>query len=301
MPDLHFAAAAANVEPAMRVLLIGCGYVASLLAARLTAREDEVTAVVRTAESVARLSAQGIVARTADCRDPAEVRRACKGNFDAAVFSLSAGGGDYREIYVDALRNVLEAIEKNPPRLFVSTGSTSVYGRSDGGWVNEATPPEPATPNARILLEAEHLLAERAAGRFPAAVVRISGIYGPGRAHLLEQLRAGAGVLPGRADAWMNRIHRDDAASALDHLLLRPPAAPGWAVFNATDDEPATQEDVTAWICRKLGRKPPRFDASASSPRHGAGANRRISNARLRAAGWKPSFPTYREGFGALL
>lgn len=287
----------------MRVLLVGCGYVASVLADRLRGRGADVAAVVRSAESEAALAPRGIPARAADCRDPAAARRACAGGFEAVVFSLSAGGGDYREVYVDALRNVLDAFGDTPPRLFVYTGSTSVYGRADGGWVDEATPPDPATPNARVLLEAEELVAARSAGRFPAAVVRFSGIYGPGRTHLLDQLLGGADPLPGHGDAWMNRIHRDDATSALDHLLLHPPPSHGVAVFNATDDEPAPQRDVVSWICKRLGRPPPRFDASADSPRHGAGggANRRISNARLRAAGWKPTFPTYREGFLPLL
>ncbi len=289
-------------EPVKRVLLVGCGYVASILAARLRARGIAITAVVRSEKSSVALAPCGIAARVADCRDPADARRACEGTFDAVVFSLSAGGGDYRAVYVDAFRNVLDAIGENPPRFFASTGSTSVYGRSDGGWVNEDFPPEPSTPNAKILLEAEHLLADRSADRFPAAVVRFSGIYGPSRSHLLDLLRDGATILPGRPDVWMNRVHRDDAASALEHLLLHPPTAPGCEVFNATDDEPARQGDVVAWLCGKLGRALPHFDETAPPPRHGASAvtNRRISNARLRDTGWKPAFPSYREGFSAL-
>lgn len=287
----------------MRVLLVGCGYVASTLAARLRARSDAVSAVVRSEGSAATLAAHGIAAHVADCRNSAAARKTVEGAWDAIVFSLSAGGGDYRAIYVDALGNVLDALGTRPPRLFLYTGSTSVYGQSDGGWVTEETPPQPTTDGVRVLLEAEHLLADRAAGRFPSAIVRFSGIYGPGRSHLLDLLRAGGAILPGRPDAWMNRIHRDDAAAALEHLLLHPPTTPGCGVFNATDDEPARQGDVVAWLCGKLGRTPPRFDESAGPPRHGAGAgaSRRISNTRLRAAGWRPAYPTYREGFAAQL
>jgi nucleoside-diphosphate-sugar epimerase len=281
----------------MRVLLVGCGYVASALARRLRASGHELAAVVRTAGSAGRLAELGLEARAADCRDARDARRACAGTFDAVVFSLSANGGDYREVYVDALRNVLEGLAGAPR--FLYAGSSSVYGESGGGWVDEATPPAPATPNARVLLEAEELLAARASGRFAAFAVRLSGIYGPGRAHLLDLLRSGAAVLPGRADAWVNRIHRDDAASALAHLLALPPGAAGCATFNATDDEPSRQGDVARWICERLGRPPPRFDDAAPPARHGAGAgaNRRISNARLRATGWRPSLPSYREGF----
>ncbi|MFZ4695839.1 MAG: SDR family oxidoreductase [Verrucomicrobiia bacterium] len=282
-----------------RILLVGCGYVASTLAARLHARGIAIAAVVRSERSAAALATCGIAARVADCRDPADARRACEGAFDAVVFSLSAGGGDYRAVYVDAFRNVLDAIGKTPPPFFASTGSTSVYGHSDGEWVAEDSPPEPSTPNAKVLLEAEHLLANRSTGSFPAAIVRFSGIYGPNRSHLLDLLRNGAMVLPGRPNAWMNRVHRDDAASALEHLLLHPPTAPGCEIFNATDDEPARQGDVVAWLCGKLGRALPHFNETAPPPRHGAspGTNRRISNAHLRATGWKPAFPSYREGF----
>ncbi|MCC7519678.1 MAG: NAD(P)H-binding protein [Verrucomicrobiae bacterium] len=285
----------------MRILLIGCGYTVSVLAARLRARGDAVSAVVRTETSATLLRTRGLSVRIADCRGAADARHACSGAYEAVVFSLSAGGGDARQTYVDALRHVLDALEASPPRTFLFAGSASVYGRADGGWAHETMPPEPVAPAARILLEAEELVAARCASRFSAAILRFSAIYGPGRAHFLDRLRHGEAILPGRADTWMNRIYRDDAAAAIERLLLQTPSETGCAIFNATDDEPARQEDVAAWICGKLGRPPPRFDETAPPTRRRAGANRRLSNARLRATGWAPKFPNYREGFGALL
>lgn len=285
----------------MRILFVGCGYTVMSLACRLRARGEAVVALVRTEESARALAARGLTARAADCRDPAAARRACAGDFDAVVFSLAANGADPREIYGDAFRHVLDALARHPPRFFAYTGSTSVYGRSADGWVTEELDPSPATPNARILLEAERQLAERAKGRFAAVVLRLGGLYGPGRSHLLDRLRDGAETLSGSADAWMNRIHRDDAASALEHLLFHPFPAIACEMFNVTDNAPARRGEVVGWICARLGRALPRFEAAAAPSRHGADANRRVSNARLRALGWSPEFPTYREGFGALL
>lgn len=285
----------------MRILLVGCGYTVAPLADRLRARGEAVVALARTEESARALAARGLAARAADCRDPAAARRACAGDFDAVVFSLAAHGAAPREIYIDAVRHVLDAIERKLPRFFAFTGSTSVYGCSSDGWIAEEAEPSPATPNARILLEAERRLAERAKGRFAVALLRLSGIYGPGRSHLLDRLRGGAETIPGSADAWMNRIYRDDAASALEHLLFHPFPAAACEIFNVTDNAPARRGEVVGWICARLGRAPPCFEAAASSSRHGADANRRLSNARLRALGWAPKFPTYREGFGALM
>ena len=147
--------------------------------------------------------------------------------------------------------------------------------------VDESTPPAPADAPARVLLEAEQLFAERVAG---GTVLRCSGLYrGGGR--LLEQVRSGRIDDAGR---WTNRVHRDDAADAVVHLLTTPDApAP---VYLATDDEPALRGDVATFLADRAGL--PRPELSGGEP-HG----KRLSNALLRSTGWAPRHPTFREGY----
>jgi nucleoside-diphosphate-sugar epimerase len=125
-------------------------------------------------------------------------------------------------------------------------------------------------------------------------VVRLGGIYGPGRSRLIERVRAGEARCSRGAPVWSNRIHRDDAARALAHLLSLERTD---AVYLGVDDEPSPICDVYRYVAGLLGVPAPLDgeDARASE------SNKRCSNALLRRAGYRFEFPTYREGYRALL
>ena len=143
-----------------------------------------------------------------------------------------------------------------------------------------------------MLLEAEQLFHERLPH---GTVLRCSGLYAGDSTRLLDRVREGADPDPGR---WTNRIHRDDAAAAVVHLLTRTEAPD--PVYLGNDDEPALLGDVAREVARLLGEDPPpAADATAGTDATPHG--KRISNARLRASGWTPAYPTYREGYAALL
>lgn len=212
------------------------------------------------------------------------------------VVAFAAGSRDvaeYRATYVDGLRNVLDGIDASDadPRLLV-VSSTAVYDVSDGSEVTEDTPAHGGTPTAEVLVEAEALLRERAPG---AVLVRLSGVYGPGRERLVEQVRSGAARLATGPSPHTNRIHRDDAAGALVHLAaVAEPAA----LYLGTDDEPVRLDDVLRFLAAELGvAEPSRGDGDGRQ----AGGDKRLSNARLRATGWVPRYPTFREGYRAVL
>jgi nucleoside-diphosphate-sugar epimerase len=204
----------------------------------------------------------------------------------------------YRRTYVDGLANVLDALERDGSDrggagrvrvLFVS--STTVYGDAAGGTVDEDTPPAPASATGTIMVEAERLLRAR---RPDGIVLRLSGIYGPGRTRLIDTLKRGTAVVPS-APHPTNRIHRDDAAAAIVHLTtsVRDPAP----VYVGVDNEPAELGDVLRFLAAELGlAEPPVGDSDTTR-----GGNRRLSNARLRDAGFRFAYPTYREGYRAML
>lgn len=173
------------------------------------------------------------------------------------------------------------------PRRFVFVSSTAVYGEEGGGWVDEDTPCRPEGFRGRIMLRAE----ERVLGLDGGRVARLSGIYGPGRTALIRRVMDGR---PCRPDRYGNRIHRDDAARLVVHLMT------GGAhdrLLLGVDHAPVPECEVMGWIARRLGLPAPRHEADAGGSR----GNKRCSNARLRALGFEFLYPTYREGYGELL
>ncbi len=217
-------------------------------------------------------------------------------DIEVVVITIAADGRDeaaYRRAYLEAPARVLDALEDAgaPLRRVVFTSSTAVYGVEDGSEVTEGTPTAPTRATGEVIVAAEVAVAAR---RVPAVSLRLGGVYGPGRERLLRRLRAGEAVLP-EPDVHTNRIHRDDAAEALLHLATLPgvPAA----CYLGVDDEPALLGEVLSFLAGELGVPvPPRGHAPRSR-----GGDKRCSNARLRATGWAPTYPSFREGYRAVL
>lgn len=268
----------------MRILIAGCGYVGSELARHLARDGHQVWGLRR---SPGELPA-GVVPLAGDVTDPTTLD--LPDDVEALVYAVSPGRRDeaaYRAAYATGLRNVLAALGAPPDRL-VFVSSTAVYGQTDGSVVDEDSPTEPSSFSGRILLEAE-AVARDADG----TVLRPAGIYGPGRTRLVDQVRAGEATYP-PDDIHTNRIHRDDCAGAIAHLLTLDDPAP---VYLGVDDEPALRREVLAWLAERLGAPAPR-EAPGRPTR---GGDKRCSNARLRASGYRFAFPTYRDGYDAML
>jgi nucleoside-diphosphate-sugar epimerase len=170
-----------------------------------------------------------------------------------------------------------------------------VYDVTDGGLVTEETPARGGTPTADVLLEAEQLLRERAP---EAVLLRLGGVYGPGRERLIEQVRDGSATRSERRDGspHTNRIHRDDAAAAIVHLttVVSEPEA----VYLGVDDEPVRLDEVLLFLAAELGVAAP---PTAPPTGRQAGGDKRLSNARLRSTGFAFAYPTFREGYRAVL
>jgi nucleoside-diphosphate-sugar epimerase len=238
----------------------------------------------------------------------------------AVVVAIAAGSPTeegYRAAYVDGLSNVLDALERDRRHdgvalpslvrrvLFVS--STAVYGDAGGGWVDESTTTEPGGFSGRIIREAEDLLRQRLLGTGIAPVVlRLGGIYGPGRTRLIDQVRSGTAVTPAEP-RYTNRIHRDDAAAAIVHLCTM--AGEPDPVYLGVDNDPAELGEVQRFLADELGLPRPASDvdaggaggAGSSGGEPSRGGNKRCSNALLRSTGFEFAYPTFREGYRAIL
>ncbi len=274
---------------AERVLLAGCGDLGLRVAERLLAAGDEVWALRRRPPPDA---PRGLHWLGADLTAPHTLSGLPAGITRVAYLPApqARDQATYRALFVDGLRHLLEALDASALRQVLLVSSSAVYGEHDGDWVDEATSPAPLGFNGALLLEAERWLAAQAV---PSTVLRLAGLYGPGRLQLIERLRAGTVRVPREVPHWANRIHVDDAAAAIVHLLRLPEPAP---LYLGVDDTPLPLDELCDFLAQWIDAPPPR----EGPPPPGVGS-KRLGNARLRASGWAPQWPDARDGYAALL
>jgi nucleoside-diphosphate-sugar epimerase len=284
---------------AMRVLIVGCGYVGVPLGAELSRMGHEVYGLRRTAAASAELMAAGIRPLAGDATRLADLR-ALPAPFDWVVNTLSASGRgvpEYRQAYLDGTGCLIEWLVSTPLKKFVYTSSTGVYAQEDGSMVKETSPTEPASETGWVLVQAEQLLLEAVRARqFPAVILRVAGIYGPGRGHWFKQFIINEARIDGKGERIMNMIHRDDVAgcimAALSHGRIGE-------IYNAVDDEPVTQLHYFQWLAATLGKwMPPAASPEVSADARTRGGNKRVSNRRIKMElGYQFRHPTFREGY----
>lgn len=278
----------------MNVYIFGCGFVGEAAADLFFAQGASVTAFVKGEASAERLAAKPYRVGRCDLSDPASLpgRSEATEDPDVVVHSASTSGGDvsdYRNVYLCGIQNL---IARFPDSRLIYTGSTSVYSQTDESWVDESSATEPTREQGRVLLETERAVTE--AG---GAVARLAGIYGPHRCMLIRKFREGSAIVEEGGARWINQIHRDDAAAAVVFLAGRQDLH---GVFNCTDDAPARQRDIYAWLAKTLHEPVPPLGPRPTG-RKREWTSKRVSNAKLREAGWEPEFSTFREGYRALL
>lgn len=279
-----------------RALVVGCGYVGTSLAHSLVRNGWDVWGLRRRAERLP----DPIRAVRADVSRPESLREGgLPLGLDLVVYAVSADESTesaYRTAYVGGLRNVLECLADGGggPERLIFVSSTAVYGQEGGEWVDEDAPTEPAGFRGRILLEAESVAREWN-GR--ATVLRLGGIYGPGRTRLVDRVRSGEARCPSNPPRYANRIHRDDAAGILRHVAKLKEPDP---IYLGVDTEPAPICRVLRWLARRTGSPEPlRAEPGEGSRRRRT--NKRCSSERVRDAGYTFLHPTFREGYGELL
>lgn len=279
----------------VRVLIAGCGDVGAELGVRLANDGHEVWGLRRRGDMLP----SALHPLVADLTKP-DTLRALPPRLDVVFYTAapsSASADNYRATYVEGIRHLLAALETQSHGLqrFILTSSTGVYGQEAGEWVDETARTEPAHFSGRELLVGERVVLD---SRFPSTVLRLGGIYGPGRTRLIDSVRQGTATCADGPPLYTNRIHRDDCAGALRHLMGLPQPDP---LYLGVDHEPADQCTVLSWLALQLGLPPPR-QATASDPiARSRRSNKRCSNRKLAATGYEFRYPTFREGYGALL
>lgn len=278
-----------------RVLIAGCGYVGSQLGLELTALGHQVWGLRRSVDGLP----PPIAGFPGDLLIPSSLSNLPQ-KLDVVVYAaapLAADDASYQATYATGVRNLLAALveQRQHPRRLLFSSSTGVYGQSDGQWVDETSVVEPARTSGQCVLEGEAIVR---AAPFPSTIVRFSGIYGPDRVRMIEQVRDGQALLRPGLPSWTNRIHRDDCAGVLTYLTLL--AEPG-PLYVASDSEPIPYNEMLRWLAKQLAVALPAPDDRASSGTRTHGQNKRCRNARLLASGYRLRYPTFREGYSALL
>lgn len=246
-------------------IVVGCGFTGSKLAQLLVKKGHEVYGITKSGVSI-----EGVNSLKRDVTNSNISLPEC----DFLFYLVSASYKDlesYKRIFINGLKNILDS---STGKLIYSS-STGVYERGDGKWVDEKTDIDPESERAEILKQAEDIALNE------GKVVRLAGLYGPGRygfdRYLERRVRSG----------YVNLIHRNDAASALKHAALEGEND----LYLAVDDEPVHSHNLAKWLAKQMGKK--NINLSDEKKK----SSKRCSNSRLRSEGWNPEYPNFREGY----
>ena len=271
-----------------RFLIAGCGYVGARIATHFSSKKQKVWGLIHTLNRKSELEKLGITPLVSDLTQPKSLEQLPAVNFVViAVSPHERSELAYQEVYLTGVGNLLAQLKKSLSAPFVIyLSSTGVYGNQNGEWVSEETPPRPDSERTKILLEAENQVLQSG---LPAAILRLGGIYGPGR-NRIDAFRKGTWPRASDADKCMNFIHVDDIVNSIPVLLHK---AESGKVYLGVDDEPIKQSEFCTWLAGKLGMSyQPKIKPIAV-------AGKRCSNARLKSLGVQLRYPTFREGYSS--
>ena len=270
------------------VLIAGCGDVGTELGLRLARTGHKVWGLKRNPDTLP----EALQPLQADLSKPVTLQNLPPVDY---VFYIAAADGfdaqRYQSVYADGVANLLQALQTAQQQIkhFFFISSTSVYGQTNGEWVDEDSPAEADSFAGRCLRTGEQLSWKSV---YPATVVRFAGIYGPGRNRLLNHIKSGQARCT--EGVYTNRIHRDDCAAMLEHLLCLPEPD---TLYIGVDNKPALQSEVMRWLAKQMQLDPPPAGADRKRNR----SNKRCSNQRLLSGGYRFIYPSYKEGYAALL
>lgn len=282
-------------------LIVGVGYLGERLAARWKPQTElKIAGTTRSSQRFPKLEALGLqpvqwdvlgaseTSSPSESLPPARVIVYCVG-FDRKT--AAEQHHSMSDVYVGGLERTLAALA-DPDQIerVVYISSTGVYGNAEE-WVDESAEPAPQDDSGKVCLEAEQTLGRIATQRgFPYTILRLAGIYGPGRMIGAATIRQGEPV-PSDPTAWVNLIEGEDAAAVTDAACRQQGAH---HLFNVSDGCPVKRGEFYGYLASKLGAPQPVFDPSAARRHRGS---RQISNKRMLAElAITLQYPDYRAG-----
>jgi nucleoside-diphosphate-sugar epimerase len=283
----------------MRKLVLGCGYLGARVAERWLAAGDVVMATTRSMDRAKEFETLGLQPIVADVTQPETLAQLPA--VDTVLWAVGfdrRGGHSRRAVYVDGLQNVLDLLPTTVGR-FIFIGSTGVYADAGGDWIDEDSPCRPTREAGQTLLAAEQLLGSHRLGS-RSVILRLAGLYGPGRLPRVADLQKG-NPIEARAGSWLNLIHVDDAAAV---VLAAEGVAKCPAVYGVSDGNPVDRREFLRGLAELLRAPAPRFIEPSPErlASHHSGSNKRVSNARMLAElDVHLTYPTFREGLAGIV
>jgi len=275
----------------MSKLIIGCGYLGHRVAQKWRENGDEVYALTRSTETAKQFQQAGLIPIIGDVMQPETL--SFPENITTCLYAIGldrSAGFSQREVYVGGLSNVLQTESFQPERL-IYISSTSVYGQTDGSQINEESATEPDRDNGVVCVDAETLVRDQL--KMPWNILRLSGIYGPGRLLARKEKLAAREPMHGNPDGYLNLIHVDDAVQAVLKCEATPDAAN--ELFLISDDRPILRREYYTLLSKQFGTPEPVFAEADNS-----NLAKRCDNSKARKLlGFAPVYPTIAEGVPA--
>lgn len=285
-----------------KVLIVGCGKIGGRVAKRLSS-DFQVFGLRRRPQ----MSQDDIHYLAADVREASSLEevfsQVLTDGVDYLIYCLTPSQRTeqgYRDTYVTGLENTLTMLP-NTKRLkrLIFVSSSSVYHQNDDSWIDEQSPCEPKQFSGKLIFEAEGLL--RHSG-IPSTIIRFSGIYGGSRRQLINQVKqsaeSGAAILS-KALRRSNRIHEDDCVGFIEHLIrLNAQGSALEPLYLASDNEPVDLNEVIIWLAEHLGLT---INTQPSEQAKRRSGNKQCSNRRMLDSAYQLHYPTFREGYQAML
>lgn len=281
--------------------ILGCGYLGLRLLERLRARGQRVQVTVRSARRAGSLARMGVSVQLLDvtAADAGQCLQSLvaserPGGYDLYYLVPPSRGPGAEQVLIEGAQRVTAALARVPPRRAVVASSTAVYGDLGGAVVQAETPARPADARGRLLLAGETCWTHSG---LPVQVVRLAGLYGPGRVIGQRALLAGEPI-GGDPAHWLNLVEISDAAALLEAVATA--AAPA-AVELGADGSPVRRREYYTWLAGVLGAPAPRFEPAGATAAFRAGDRRCDSRTTAARTGWTPRFADFRAGLTAAL
>ncbi|CUX18364.1 SDR family oxidoreductase [Agrobacterium genomosp. 13] len=282
----------------MHVMIFGAGYSGKAISNALKTEAATIAGTTRSEDKFSSLTAAGMTPFLFNGAHLNDELITAMGNVTHLVQSIAPGkeGDPLLALLGDDLKRLLPNL-----KWLAYLSTVGVYGDHGGAWVDEDTPCRPVSARSveRVAAETAWATAAQRAD-VPLAILRLSGIYGPGR-NAFMNFEKGAARRLVKKDQVFNRIRVEDIGAALAFLAQRNQRG----VFNVTDDEPGPPQDVVSYAATLMGVEPPPeqpFETADLTPmaRSFYGENKRVSNARIRRLGFDFGFPDYKMSLAQL-
>ena len=273
----------------MKIAIIGCGYVGTVIARFWSQSGHLVTATTTTPEKISELEqvAKSVVVIKGDDLDALQdvVKEQDVVLLSVSIRAANRSVSAYRETYLETAKNLVAALKQAPSvKQLIYTGSYAVLGDKNGEWTDENSPVAPANENGKIMYEVEQVLLAAQSETLGVCILRLAGIYGPGR-ELIKIFGRWAGTTrPGNGEDYTNWIHLDDIVGALEFVRLKQLQG----IYHLTNDMPLQRREFFERLFQLHGLSKISWDGLASSVRP---YNARLSNQKIKAAGFQLIHP----------